>query len=116
MKVTHIKDILPVSMDNDQVKNVNGRLLVGKEDGATNFCMRYFEIEKQGHTPMHTHDWEHEIFVHSGTGEVFIEGKWHPLTQGSAALVPSGVEHQFRNISDEVFIFLCMIPSGAPEL
>ncbi len=116
MKVIKTKDVLPVTMDNDMVKNVSGRLLIGNEDGAKNFCMRYFEIGKDGHTPKHTHDWEHEVFVHSGNGKVFIEDKWHSLSKGSAVFVPQGIEHQFKNISDDPFVFICLIPEGAPEL
>ena len=116
MKVVNYKDVLPVVMDNDMVKNVAGRVMLGKEDGANNFCMRVFEMGKDGHTPKHTHDWEHEVFVHKGKGEVFIQDKWHPLTPGSAVFVPPDILHQFRNTSNETFTFVCLIPSGAPEL
>ena len=116
MKVTHFQDVLPVVMDNDMVKNVAGRVMIGKEDGAPHFCMRVFEMKKGGHTPRHTHDWEHEVFVHTGKGEVFIEDTWHPLSPGSAVFVPANVEHQFRNTADDLFTFVCLVPSGAPEL
>ncbi len=116
MKVVNSKDILPVAMDNEMVKNVSGRLMIGKEDGAQNFCMRMFEMGKDGNTPKHTHDWEHEVFIHAGRGEVLIEDKWHPVATGTAVFIPANIEHQFRNTSDQTFIFLCLIPSGAPEL
>ncbi len=116
MKIVNSKDILPVVMNNEMVKNVAGRVMIGKEDGAKNFCMRMFEMDKDGYTPRHTHDWEHEIFVIAGKGEVFIEDKWHPATTGSAIFIPPNIEHQFKNMSDIRFNFLCLIPSGAPEL
>jgi len=116
MKVINYKEILPVDMDNDMVKNVAGRVLIGREDGAKNFCMRLFEMGVDGYTPRHRHDWEHEVFVHTGNGEVFIENQWYPLSPGSAIFVPSNVEHQFRNTRDEMFTFVCLVPSKAPEL
>ncbi|MBT7261277.1 MAG: cupin domain-containing protein [Desulfobacula sp.] len=116
MKVVNYKDVLPVVMDNEMVKNVAGRLIIGKQDGASNFCMRLFEMGKEGFTPRHTHAWEHEVFVQAGKGEVFIENKWHPVSAGSAIFVPANIVHQFRNISEQAFIFVCLIPSGAPEL
>lgn len=116
MKVINYKDVLPVTMDNEIVKNVAGRVMIGKEDGAKNFCMRLFEMGKDGYTPKHVHDWEHEIFVHAGNGEVFIEDKWYPISAGSAIFVPANIEHQFRNTSDKIFTFICLIPAGAPEL
>lgn len=116
MKVVNYNDVMPVMMNNDMVKNVAGRVMVGKEDGAQNFCMRVFEVGKDGFTPKHAHDWEHEVFVHNGRGEVFIEDKWHPVSKGSAVFIPANVEHQFKNASDETFTFVCLIPSGAPEI
>ncbi len=116
MKIVNYKDVLPVVMENDLVKNVAGRLMLGKEDGAANFCMRVFEVGPEGHTPKHIHDWEHEVFVHDGEGKVFIEDKWHPVSKGSAIFIPANVEHQFKNSADKPFTFVCLIPAGAPEL
>ncbi|MCP4723242.1 MAG: cupin domain-containing protein [Desulfobacteraceae bacterium] len=116
MKVANYKEIMPVTMDNDMVKNVAGRVLIGREDNAPNFCMRLFEMGSSGYTPKHTHDWEHEVFVHTGNGEVFIEGRWYPLSPGSAIFVPPNVEHQFRNTTDKIFTFVCLVPPNAPEL
>lgn len=62
------------------------------------------------------HDWEHEVFVHGGEGEVFMDDKWHALSPGSAVFVPANMPHQFRNTSSELFTFVCLIPSGAPEI
>lgn len=116
MKVLDYKDVMPVSMDNEMVKNVTGRLMIGKEDGAKNFCMRVFEIASGGYTPMHSHDWEHEVFVHSGDGEIFLKDSWYPLSKGFSIFVPPNIEHQFRNTSADLFTFVCLIPAGVPEL
>jgi quercetin dioxygenase-like cupin family protein len=116
MKIINYRDIPPIAMDSEIVKRVNGRVLISKKDGAQNFCMRMFEMGKDGYTPRHTHEWEHEVFVHSGKGEVFIKDKWYSVSKGSAIFIPSNIEHQFKNISDSTFVFLCLIPSGAPEL
>lgn len=116
MKISNFNDVLPVVLDNAHIKNVAGRVLIGKEDGADNFCMRVFEMGKDGHTPRHTHPWEHEIFVHKGHGDVFIENKWYTLSPGSAVFIPANIEHQFKNPLDETFIFVCLVPSGAPEI
>ncbi len=49
-------------------------------------------------------------------GKVFIGETWHELKPDTAIFVPPNVEHQFRNNSDEVFSFLCLVPSVAPEM
>ena len=116
MKVMNYDETLPVVMNNEAVKDVAARVMIGKQDGAQNFCMRVFEMGKNGYTPRHRHDWEHEIFVHTGSGEVFIQDKWHALSPGSTIFIPPNVEHQLRNPGDELFTFVCLVPSGAPEL
>jgi quercetin dioxygenase-like cupin family protein len=110
------KDVDARHFDSDVVKGVAGRILIGKDDGAPNFCMRMFEIAPGGHTPRHTHAWEHEMFYHSGSGEVFGGGKWNPVGPGSVVLVEPNEEHQIKNTGTEPLVLICLVPSGAPEL
>ncbi len=116
MKIVHYKEVPPILMNTDPVKHVAGRVMLGSKDGAKNFCMRQFEIGPGGFTPRHRHDWEHEVWILKGEGKVFIGETWHELKPDTAIFVPPNVEHQFRNNSDEVFSFLCLVPSVAPEM
>ncbi len=116
MKVIHFSEAESQSFNNENVKNVTGRVAIGKNDGAPNFCMRVFTIGEDGFTPRHSHEWEHEIFVYSGRGQLFQEGKWIEVESGNAIFVPSNEEHQLRNTGKEDFIFVCLIPSGVAEL
>ncbi|MFH1155720.1 MAG: cupin domain-containing protein [Pseudomonadota bacterium] len=116
MKQIHFADIKPVAFNNDAVKGVEGRVLIGKADGADNFCMRVFTVEKGGYSPRHSHAWEHEIFIHSGQGEAYGNNGWSPVTPGTALFIPGNHEHQLKNTGDEPLVFVCLIPSGAPEL
>lgn len=116
MKITHYSDIEPTAFDGDAVKGVKGRIAIGKSDGADNFCMRIFEVEPEGYTPRHSHDWEHEILFFSGSGDVFSNGGWVPVSSGTTAFIPGNEEHQIRNSGNETLLFACVIPSGPPEL
>ena len=116
MKNINYTTITPTKIDNEQAKGVTGRVAVGKNDGAANFCMRIFEITPGGHTPKHSHDWEHEIFFHSGEGEVYGNGRWSPVKPGTVLFISSCEEHQIRNSGNRLLIFACLIPSGPPEL
>ena len=49
---------------------VTVRWLITKEMGAEHFAMRLFELESGGYTPLHVHDWEHEVFILEGEGLV----------------------------------------------
>jgi quercetin dioxygenase-like cupin family protein len=102
--------------DNEVAKGVAGRVLIGKADGAPNFCMRLFEIAPGGHTPKHAHAWEHEMFYHSGQGEVYGNGTWNTVGPGSVVYVKSGEEHQIKNTGNVPLVVVCLVPSGAPEL
>ncbi|ACN17316.1 cupin domain family protein [Desulforapulum autotrophicum HRM2] len=116
MKIVDYKGIEPTRFDNGVAKGITGRVVIGKEDGANNFCMRVFEVEKNGHTPRHSHEWEHEIFFHSGMGEVLCQGKWTPVSSGAAVFVPGNEDHQIQNTGQDTLVFVCLIPKGAPEI
>ena len=114
--ISHYDSIDCQQFDGDVVKGVAGRIAIGQEDGAPNFCMRIFTITSGGFTPRHSHDWEHEILVHSGSEQVLREGEWTDVSAGSVVFIPGNEEHQFRNNSDADLVFACLIPKGAPEL
>jgi quercetin dioxygenase-like cupin family protein len=116
MKIIHYADAEAKVFTGDQVKGAAGRVVVGLADGATNFCMRVFELSVGGYTTRHTHEWEHEVFIHRGEGVVFNGGQWIPVASGTAVFIPPHEEHQIRNSGDEPFVFVCVIPSGYPEI
>jgi len=116
MKIIHYSEAQSKKIDNDTAKGITGRVAIGKDDGANNFCMRVFELSENGYTPRHIHDWEHEIFIHSGKGDVWQNGKWVPVKTGYTIFIPGNIEHQIRNTEKETLIFACLIPSGVPEL
>ncbi|MCS7305090.1 MAG: cupin domain-containing protein [Thermoguttaceae bacterium] len=87
------------------------RRLIGSEEGAQRFTMRLFELDPNGHTPLHQHDYEHEVFVLEGTGQV-MDGQQqvHCLQPGTVVFIPPNEMHQFRNTGDGPLRFLCLIP------
>jgi quercetin dioxygenase-like cupin family protein len=113
MKVTHYEQVeaQPVTMEGSAGCSV--RWLVGERDGAPNFAMRQFEVAAGGHTPRHFHDYEHEVFVLEGAGEVTEGERRHPLKAGDVVLVKPNEVHQFRNTGPGPLKFLCLIPNSA---
>jgi len=114
--IRNYADVTPTLFDNEQAKGIAARVVIGKQDGAQNFCMRVFEISPGGNTPKHSHDWEHEMFFHSGEGELYVDGQWKPVKSGTVALVPGNAEHQIRNTGSELLTLVCLVPPKAPEL
>jgi quercetin dioxygenase-like cupin family protein len=116
MKVLEYNEVTATHFDHGEAKGVAARVVIGKADGAPNFCMRVFVIAPGGHTPKHSHAWEHEMFVHAGTGEIFGNDKWNPVAPGKVLFIPANEVHQIRNSGNEPLIIVCLIPSQAPEL
>ena len=116
MKVISYLDVEPKHFEGEAVKGIDGRVVIGKADGADHFCMRVFEVEAAGFTPQHTHDWEHEIFFHQGHGEVLTGDQWQPVAPGSVAFIPGQTLHQIRNSGEKKLVFVCLVPAGAPEI
>jgi quercetin dioxygenase-like cupin family protein len=86
------------------------QVLLGPEDGATNFFMRRFTMGRGGGMPPHTNTVEHEQFVLSGRGEVGIGDRVHRVGAGDVLLIPAGVPHYYR-VLEAPFEFLCMVPN-----
>ncbi len=110
MVVQHYTEITaePVAMAG--ADKVTIRWLLGKDSPAPHFWLRYFEVQPGGHSPCHTHPFEHEIFVLEGNGSLNAQGGRHPLRAGSFALVEPNEEHQFENTGSGVLKFLCLVP------
>lgn len=113
MKISASKDVLKKPVEIEGAQGVEIRVLIGRDDGATNFAMRMFELQPGGHTPLHTHPHEHEVFVLEGEGVVTFEGEEHPLEPEHVVFVPGGTEHNFRNTGESAFRFLCLVPAEA---
>ena len=75
--------------------------------------MRQFEVAAGGHTPKHSHPYEHEVFVLEGNGVVLEDNVEHPLETGDVIFVKPNEIHQFRNTGDRPMKFLCMVPTSA---
>ena len=86
------------------------RWLITKDIGAPNFAMRLFEMEPGGYSPLHTHDWEHEVFILEGEGTVFGKEGEKKFKPEDAVFVPPNEKHQFRNTGNKLLKFLCLVP------
>jgi len=99
----------PVTIEG--AKNVVARMIFGPQDHAPTFAMRQFEIAPGGHTPLHSHPYEHEVIVLQGRLEVVDKDKPIPLEPGDAVMVEPNLRHQFRNLSpDKLAKMICIIP------
>lgn len=110
MVISNIDNITGAKVENKEAKNVIMKVLISASEGWNDYVMRVFEIAENGYTPKHSHPWQHIIFVISGEGELFYDGKVHNITTGSYAFVESNKLHQFKNIGKSKLKFICIVP------
>jgi quercetin dioxygenase-like cupin family protein len=109
-KVVHYDDV-PAQVYGDEAPGTVIRWLIDEDhDGAPVYALRMIEIAPGGHTPRHSHAFEHENFVVEGEGRVLINGDWRSLKPGDVVFVPGNMEHTYENTGDTPFKFLCGIP------
>lgn len=108
-----IRNIDQTGMSPVQMEGVSGAsmaVMVGRADGAPHFSIRQFRVEAGGHTPRHSHDYEHEVYVVSGRGTVHLSGEVRGIGAGDVIYVPADEEHQFRADAGDGLRFLCVVP------
>jgi len=112
MKHVHYDEVVRKEVTEEGAQGVSVRWLISQEDGAPGFYMRRFELAPGGHTPRHSHAWEHEVYILEGTGTVFAAGKEGAFCAGDVIFVPPKEEHYFAAGVDGA-AFLCLVPTGA---
>jgi quercetin dioxygenase-like cupin family protein len=87
------------------------RWLIAAKEGVPHFAMRVIEIKRKGEKiPLHHHDYEHEIFIIEGQGNLLSPDVAKPVAYGDFAYIPAGEEHGFENTGHTRFRFICVIP------
>ncbi len=96
-------------------RGVRMRVVLGRADGAPTFAMRHFEVEPGGHTPLHQHNYEHEVLILDGQGLVTggtAGATTRPIAPGDVVYIPANETHQFRNTGGATLRFMCLIPTS----
>jgi len=105
----------PIIMDEGGASGIRFYPMITEKDGAPNFAMRLFEFAPSGHTPRHTHAWEHEVVITAGSGFVLKEDRKIPIEKDDFILVPPGMLHQFI-AGDDGMDMVCVVPNeGQPK-
>ena len=110
MIVKSIRDIIPVPVEAEGAVHAMKRILIGSGDGAPLFSMRMFDIAPGGCSPRHRHNFEHEIYVVSGSGTLSSAGEEYLLHPGTSVFIAPDEEHQLRNSGTDTLRFLCIVP------
>ncbi|PJF26797.1 MAG: cupin domain-containing protein [Phototrophicales bacterium] len=90
--------------------NATKQVLVGHDDGAHNFEMRVFTIPPRGFSSLDEHAHDHGVLVLQGKARVMLGDTFDEVCEGDSVYIPSMERHQFENLTDQPFVFLCVIP------
>jgi quercetin dioxygenase-like cupin family protein len=93
-----------------KVKGASVRWLIGRDEKAHNFALRYFEIEPGGWSALEQHAHDHGVMIFRGEGQVRLGEEEFKISFGDVVYIPPYEMHQFKNTGDEPLGFLCIIP------
>ncbi len=109
--VGNIKDLVAQEVTHPDAYKAAMQVRVSPENGWDDHVMRVVEVEVDGFTPKHNHPSPHINFFIEGNGELMIDGQINKVEPGSFAFVPENALHQFRNKGENIFKFICIVPS-----
>jgi quercetin dioxygenase-like cupin family protein len=107
----NIQDIKENKIEAENAKGVSITTLVGEDQGAKNFFMRIMKIEKEGFSPYHKHEWEHENYILKGEGFLKTEDGKSPVKEGDVIYISPNELHCYINTGNEDLEVMCIIPS-----
>ena len=111
MKIICLDEVKKEKVNLEGALNVERQLMIGKADGTPAYSLRVFTVKPNGHTPYHSHPFEHLNYFISGQGILISEnGDEHPVKKGDFSLVLPDEIHRFKNNSEnENFVFICAV-------
>ena len=93
----------------EPVSGVIKNILVGPQDGAPNFIIRFFQVPVGGSTFDHAHPHEHGMIILHGKARIEIERESYELNPYDSVFVSGNDHHQVHNIGDTSLGFICVI-------
>jgi quercetin dioxygenase-like cupin family protein len=115
MIVKKKKDFNSCVIDDDEASGIKFYPMLTAKDGTPTFAMRLFEINPGGYTPRHQHNWEHEVYIISGSGFVLKDEEKIEIEKGDFIYVESSEMHQFQAGEDGLSI-ICVVPNEGQPL
>ncbi len=89
------------------------RILIGRDEGAEDFIVRYFTIPPGGHSSLERHRHQHGVVIVQGHGHVLLGDRRIEIGVGDAVFVEPDELHQFQADSEGPLGFICVIPAWA---
>lgn len=105
--------VQPLIIHTEEVQQVIKHVLVGPDEGAPNFVIRYFQVPVGDNTFYDQHPHEHGIVILHGTAKVQINEEFFELGPLDAIFISGNDIHQLTNSGDTPLGFICVITRQA---
>lgn len=89
------------------------RILIGRDEGADDFIVRYFTLPPGGHSSLEHHAHQHGVVIVHGSGRVLLGDTWTPIGVGDAIFIAPDELHQLQADEGSPLGFICVIPAWA---
>lgn len=103
--------VTPVRYDAKAFKGVVKRVLVGPNDNAPDFVIRYFQLEPGCSSRLERHSHDHGVVILHGEAKVQLNEEFITLGPLDSVYVSGNDLHQFTNIGEKSLGFICVIKS-----
>lgn len=115
MYTIHEQEVPAVALPGRDHKMIIGP---GRFGNAQNMAFGLADFPAHRHAPPHVHEASEEIlYVLSGTGEFYFDGRPEPVQAGTCIYVPPGVTHSINNLGDDVlkvvYVFAPPVAQGS---
>lgn len=107
----HISEVPETKIDWKGYMGMTARFALTKDDGCPRYAMRVMEFEPGGHTSLHAHPEEHEVYFLEGEAAIVDgNGKETRLQVGDFVYMLPNELHQFKNVGSTRMKMVCTIP------
>ena len=89
------------------------RILIGRDEGADDFIVRYFTIPAGGHSSLEHHRHPHGVVIVQGRGWVRLGEQREEIGVGDAVFISPDEVHQLEADPAAPLGFICVIPAWA---
>ena len=107
----HISEVPQTKIDWKGFMGTTARFALSKDDGCPRYGMRVMEFEAGGHTSLHAHPEEHEVYFLEGEPAIVDgNGKETRLRVGDFVYILPNELHQIKNVGSTRMKMICTIP------
>jgi len=87
------------------------QVLIGNDEQAPHFHLRYFAVQPGGHTSLDQHAHDHGVYIVHGQARLRLGDEEHEVSTGDVVYIDGNEVHQFFTLGKEPFGFLCVVPA-----